>query len=66
MPLREYECHVCNITFEKLHMTRGADEAARKRGARCPVCKKKRKRVAVSVPSPPQFKGKGFYATDYK
>ncbi len=35
-------------------------------GSECPTCKASSRRVEISTTSEPVFKGKGFYATDYK
>lgn len=57
MPLREYVCRRCRSRREVLETLAGTEVQ------RC--CKRRMERQ-VSVPGAPQFKGKGFYATDYK
>lgn len=62
MPIREYHCKECNGTFEKRFTTnKDADEAV----IVCPCGSTVVERV-VSRVSRAQFKGRGFYETDYK
>ncbi len=58
MPLYEYECKKCGHRFERIQQF---SEAPVKK---CPKCKKGR---VVKLPSAPavQFKGSGWYVTDY-
>lgn len=58
MPLYEYACKTCG-TFEVRQKI--SDEPLKK----CPTCKAKVERL-ISVTGTPQFKGTGFYQTDYK
>ncbi|MBM3293131.1 MAG: zinc ribbon domain-containing protein [Candidatus Aminicenantes bacterium] len=57
MPIYEYECETCRKRFEKLQ--KASDPPCRK----CPNCDGPLRKLL----SPPaiQFKGKGFYITDY-
>lgn len=58
MPLYEYLCKNCGT----IEMHQKISEAPLKK---CPTCKKKVERL-ISVTGSPQFKGSGFYQTDYK
>lgn len=57
MPLYEYECFLCGHRFERIR--RVADAA----GVTCPECDGKVRRL-LSAPAL-QFKGDGWYVTDY-
>jgi putative FmdB family regulatory protein len=57
MPLYEYECFLCNHRFERI---RKVADAAR---VSCPECGGKVRRL-LGVPAL-QFKGSGWYVTDY-
>jgi putative FmdB family regulatory protein len=57
MPLYEYECFVCNHRFERIQ--RVADAAV----VECPECGGAVHRL-LGVPAL-QFKGSGWYVTDY-
>jgi putative FmdB family regulatory protein len=57
MPLYEYECFLCNHRFERIR--RVADASA----VKCPECGGKVRRL-LGVPAL-QFKGSGWYVTDY-
>ena len=57
MPLYEYECFVCGHRFERIR--RVADASA----MTCPQCEGKVRRL-LSAPAL-QFKGSGWYVTDY-
>ena len=57
MPLYEYECFVCRHRFERIQ--RFSDPPASK----CPACGGAVRRL-LGVPAL-QFKGSGFYITDY-
>jgi len=59
MPTYEYQCLNCNIHFEAFQKM--SDEALKE----CPQCHGKVKRL-ISSGAGIIFKGKGFYATDYK
>jgi len=59
MPTYEYECLECGIGFEAFQKM--SDEVLEE----CPQCRGKVKRL-ISSGSGVIFKGKGFYATDYK
>ncbi|MFQ5718208.1 MAG: FmdB family zinc ribbon protein [Acidobacteriota bacterium] len=56
MPLYEYKCRECGHRFEKL-------QSLRARAPRCPACGGRTERQ-ISAPAI-QFKGSGFYITDY-
>lgn len=58
MPLYEYECKKCHHRFEEIQQY--SDPPIKK----CPKCKKGK---VVKLPSAPavQFKGTGWYVTDY-
>jgi putative FmdB family regulatory protein len=58
MPYYEYSCTNCGIIEVRQSIS---DEPLKK----CPTCEKKVERL-ISVTGQPQFKGKGFYQTDYK
>ena len=59
MPTYDYQCLKCGINFEAFQkMSDGALQE-------CPQCRGKVKRL-ISSGSGIIFKGKGFYATDYK
>ena len=57
MPLYEYECFLCSHRFERIR--RVADASA----VSCPECGGKVRRL-LGVPAL-QFKGSGWYVTDY-
>jgi putative FmdB family regulatory protein len=57
MPLYEYECFLCGERFERIQ--RVSDEPVRE----CPSCGGAVRRL-LGVPAL-QFKGSGFYITDY-
>ena len=57
MPLYEYRCKQCGHQFEKIQSFSAPDEKE------CPVCKGELERL-ISAPAV-QFKGSGFYSTDY-
>jgi putative FmdB family regulatory protein len=57
MPLYEYECFVCGHRFERIQ--RFSDPPA----SECPACGGSVRRL-LGVPAL-QFKGSGFYITDY-
>lgn len=57
MPIYEYRCSSCGHRFEKIQKSSGS------RPARCPKCGGAAKRL-VSAPAI-QFKGTGWYITDY-
>lgn len=59
MPTYDYQCLKCGSNFEAFQKM--SDEALKS----CPQCQGKVKRL-VSSGSGIIFKGKGFYATDYK
>lgn len=58
MPLYEYECQACHFRFEKLQ--RLSDPPPKK----CPECGGKV--VQMMSTSSVQFKGSGWYVTDYQ
>lgn len=57
MPLYEYRCKQCGHQFEKIQSFSAPDEKE------CPVCKGEVERL-ISAPAI-QFKGSGWYVTDY-
>jgi putative FmdB family regulatory protein len=57
VPLYEYRCKQCGHQFEKIQSFSAPDEKE------CPVCKGELERL-ISAPAV-QFKGSGWYATDY-
>jgi putative FmdB family regulatory protein len=57
MPLYEYECFVCGHRFERIQ--RFSDSPA----SECPACGGSVRRL-LGIPAL-QFKGSGFYITDY-
>lgn len=57
MPLYEYRCKKCGHQFEKIQTFSAPDEKE------CPVCKGELERL-ISAPAI-QFKGAGWYVTDY-
>ena len=59
MPTYEYLCESCGYKFEKFQKM--SDEALKE----CPECRKVLKRL-IGAGMGIIFKGKGFYATDYK
>ena len=56
MPLYEFECKKCHHRFEKIQSVSAPDP-------KCPKCKSKVERL-LHAPAV-QFKGSGWYATDY-
>ena len=59
MPLYEYECQACHHRFERIQQF--SDPLVKK----CPKCGKKKVKKLLSSPAI-QFKGSGFYITDYQ
>ena len=57
MPLYEYECFLCGHRFERIRSV--ADAAT----VNCPECRGKVRRL-LGAPAL-QFKGRGWYVTDY-
>lgn len=57
MPLYEYECTKCNHRFEKIESVSAAVTK------KCPKCGAKAERL-IAAPAI-QFKGSGWYVTDY-
>lgn len=57
MPLYEYRCKACGHQFEKIQSFSAPEEKE------CPVCKGEVERL-ISAPAV-QFKGSGWYVTDY-
>jgi putative FmdB family regulatory protein len=57
MPLYEYRCKACGHRFEKIQSFSAPDEKE------CPACQGEVERL-ISAPAV-QFKGSGFYSTDY-
>src|SRR5207245_3868818 len=58
VPLYEYECTKCGHRFEQIQLY--SDPLVKK----CPKCKKGRVKKLLSAPAV-QFKGTGWYVTDY-
>jgi len=58
VPLYEYRCRKCRHTFEKIESVNASDRK------KCPKCGAQAERVH-SAPAI-QFKGTGWYATDYR
>jgi len=59
VPLYEYECEACHHRFERIQQY--SDPIVRK----CPKCGRKKVKKLLSSPAI-QFKGSGFYITDYQ
>lgn len=59
MPLYEYECQACQHRFEQIQ--KFSDPLVRK----CPKCGRKKVEKLLSSPAV-QFKGSGWYITDYQ
>jgi putative FmdB family regulatory protein len=57
VPLYEYKCKKCGHRFERIQTYSAADPTE------CPVCQGEVERM-ISAPAV-QFKGSGFYSTDY-
>lgn len=57
MPIYEYKCPNCGI-IEIIHKIQDFYDT-------CPVCLEKIEKI-FSIPAKAQFKGKGFYETEYK
>lgn len=60
MPTYEYECKACGHRFEKSQSITAEPVRI------CPECHKKKVNRLISSGSGIIFKGKGFYATDYR
>ena len=58
MPLYEFECEACKTRFERIQKFSDANPEV------CPTCGKGPVRRLLSSPAI-QFKGSGFYITDY-
>ncbi len=58
MPLYEYQCKQCGHRFERIQSFSAEDVKE------CPVCPGEVERL-ISTPARAQFKGSGFYTTDY-
>jgi len=58
MPLFDFKCSNCQKIFETL--------ATYQDKPSCPHCGSGAVERQISKPAPPQFKGSGFYETDYK
>jgi putative FmdB family regulatory protein len=58
MPLYEFECEACKTRFERIQKFSDANPET------CPTCGKGPVRRLLSSPAI-QFKGSGFYITDY-
>ena len=64
MPLYDFICECGHTEKGVLFLTVELEEKLSPL-VKCPKCHKKMTRE-LGTPSPPQFKGKGFYETDYK
>ena len=64
MPLRDYECPECGNEQEEFFRTQ-TDYTDRREGIRCNKCNQLM-RPMPSKTAEPQFKGHGFYKTDYQ
>lgn len=58
MPIYDFRCPDCGHVFEKIV----ASSASKAECSKCGALSNKQ----VSAPAAPQFKGTGFYATDFK
>jgi putative FmdB family regulatory protein len=58
VPLYEYQCKACNHRFEKIQ--KFSDPPVKE----CPECGKEEVEQVISAPAV-QFKGSGWYVTDY-
>jgi putative FmdB family regulatory protein len=58
MPLYEYQCKKCGHRFELIQSFSAEDPKE------CPICHGEVERL-ISTPARAQFKGSGFYTTDY-
>lgn len=58
MPLYEYQCKVCHHRFEKIQ--KFSDPLVKE----CPACGEDEVEQVISAPAV-QFKGSGWYVTDY-
>jgi predicted nucleic acid-binding Zn ribbon protein len=61
MPLREYQCSKRACRFKREIVVHGEPPKHR----RCETCGGRMNLVKHSAPAPAQFKGGGFYRTDY-
>jgi putative FmdB family regulatory protein len=59
MPIYEYDCKNCGV----VEVYRGIKDPPLKK---CPKCGEKGLKRLISATGSPQFKGDGFYETDYK
>lgn len=67
MPIYEFQCDTCGDVRERLFQGTAKDvEAATNVKMVCEKCKFGTCRKKVSRVAPAQFKGTGFYATDYQ
>lgn len=64
MPIYEFKCEKCGTVFD-IYRSIAAVGKPQKARVPCKLCDGKAVRV-TSLPAPPQFRGSGFYATDYK
>lgn len=61
MPFYDYKCPTCEHSFSKL--VKMADSSLPQE---CPACKEPEAQRQVSAPQAFQFKGGGFYVTDFR
>lgn len=75
MPIYKYKCTTCNAVVEKLKPISKRDEVPFCNPEFCLLTDEEKLRTLettpnfvrlMEVPSNPQFKGNGFYQTDYK
>lgn len=60
MPIFEYRCDNCGKTHETLELSKSDASNG------CPYCGSLAINKIMSKTAPPQFKGSGWYETDYK
>jgi putative FmdB family regulatory protein len=59
MPIRDYHCNDCKHIWEELRKDQSDP-------SKCPECQRVNINRNVSAPNGFQFKGSGFYQTDFK
>lgn len=59
MPIRDYQCASCSNTWEEIRKDQ-SDPLC------CPKCQSEIIQRIISAPKAFQFKGNGFYETDFK
>jgi predicted nucleic acid-binding Zn ribbon protein len=65
MAIREYRCPACGWTVEQIELKQTNPTPL---CVECPAAHRRdvKMECLISVPAQPQFKGSGFYSTDYK